>query len=334
MRSAVDLKRLAVFVAIGLTVAAAWWAIGAGTEEAGDATTGAGASSPVQAAALVEPPRATGQDGLQVGFREGDLAQDFEASDLDGNRFRLSDYRGQAVLLNFWASWCTSCRAEMPAMQTVLDDHRADGFAIVAVNMGDTPARASRYLEDLLVDFDVAMDPELEVAKRYRVVGLPTSVFIDRDGVVRRSYAGEMSLSMIETFVDEVLGASASSATGSATVPYAAAPAPADREPAVLFVTPDVDGPNSMLLQSPSLRCTADFCAGYLLQDLRATPGITNANSRVIDQSSGAWGFVIKYDPVRLTAEEIIDVYQRSLTEHPDPLYPAPHEVKSVQAKR
>lgn len=333
-RSVVDFKRLALLAVVALTVAGAWWAV-SGLISNGNTPAGSQTAVQVQAASVMEPPRALGQEALNVGIEEGDLAPDFEASNLEGERFLLSDYRGQAVLINFWAIWCTPCKAEMPAMQTVLDERRGDGFAIVAVNMGDTRERAERFMEDLQVDFDEAMDPELGIAKRYRVVGLPTSVFVDRDGVLRRYYVGQMSLEMIKTFVLELLDATAQSTAGGTTVPAAASVAPAPAaglappagEPAILLVTPEVDGPDSVLLQSPSLRCAADFCAGYLLQDLRTAPGITYANSRVVDEATGDWGFLVKYDSARLTVDDVVMIYQRSLRERPDPLYPAPHQV-------
>lgn len=311
-------------VAIGAVVFGLWLRSGAfgGPSNGGVA---------VRPAVLLESPGSThGQ--RRAAAETGALAPDFEASDLEGNRFRLSDYRGRLVLLNFWATWCTACKAEMPAMQAVQDMHGEQVVKVVAVNMGDDPGRARAYLEDLGVDFDVAMDPDLTLSRAYRVAGLPVTYFIDADGVIRRIRLGEMTREMAMAFTHEILGSGPTSVESGA--PQPAAPAPAPGEPATLRVTRDMDGPGTVLLQSPSLRCAIDFCAGYLLQDLRDTPGVTNATSRVVDERTGAWGLLVTYDPAVLTVDEIVAVYQRSLTEHPDPLYPAPHRVEYARADR
>lgn len=86
-----------------------------------------------------------------------------------------------------------------------------------------------------------------------------------------------------------------------------------------------------MLLQSPSLRCGAGFCAGFLLQALQDMRGVRDATSRVINQQTGDWGFAITYDPALVTPAGVIAVYDSSLTTHPDPLYPLPHRVEIVQ---
>jgi peroxiredoxin len=332
-KNAIDLKRLVIFAVIALAVAGAWWAIGGGSGS-GDEAAVAVASNPVRAAVLMEPPRAPGQEALPVGSKEGELAPDFEASDLQGNRFRLSDYRGKAVLLNFWASWCTSCAAEMPAIQESLDEHREHGFVVIAVNLGDRPETAQRYLEKRGVTFDVALDTELTIAREYRVNGLPVSYFIDRAGIIRRVWFGEMRPATIENFTHEILsGGLGTSTSEPAGGVQAAAALPVDGK-AVLRLTLNIEGPGTLLLQSPSLRCGADFCAGYLLSDLRKAAGVLDANSKVIDWQTGEWGFLVRYDSNRINPERIVALYQVSLSEHPDPLYPAPHQVTTVEAKR
>lgn len=327
----IDLRRLALVAMVAAVALGLWLLFRPGGGDSSFQKDASSSAASVQPAALVDNPRGAGE-GLQVAAETEALAPDFEASDLSGTRFRLSDYRGRPVLLNFWATWCTACKAEMPAMQAVLDEHRAEGFAIIAVNMGDEPGPARSYLDEVGVDFDVAMDPDLTLSRAYRIVGLPVSYFIDADGVIRRVRFGEMTQDIVETFALEILGSGPAPTEGD--VPEAAAPPPGEGEPAVLRMTTEIDGPETLLLQSPSLRCAADYCAGYLLQDFRETAGVQHANSRVIDQQTGDWGFVVTYDPSQLKPEDIIAVYQRSLTENPDPLYPAPHSVEIVRSER
>jgi peroxiredoxin len=315
--SIIDWKRLTLVAAVVLVVGLIWLAIGT---RGGDGPLPANESVAYAPAQLLDPPLAPGQEELPVRAEIGALAPDFEASDPDGRRFRLSDYRGKAVLINFWATWCTSCAAEMPAIQASLDEHREHGFAVIAVNLGDRPETALRYLERRGVSFDVALDSQLDIARAYRVTGLPVSYFIDRAGVIRQVWFGEMRPATIEKFTHEVLsgGLGESTSAPAGTVPAAAAEAVDGK--AVLRVTLDIEGRGTLLLQSPSLRCGFDFCAGYLLMDLRKAPGVLDANSKVIDWRTGEWGFLVKYDARRINPERIIALYQVSLTEHPDPL--------------
>jgi thiol-disulfide isomerase/thioredoxin len=155
--------------------------------------------------ASVETPVAP---GLSVGLREGNLAPDFEFSSFEGERLRLSDLRGRAVILNFWATWCIPCKAELPDLSTLLERHGDDRLAVVAVNYGETFRRADDFITGLDVRLTAfAYDPEQQVARRYGVQGLPVSYFIDARGVVTRVIAGQLTPSLMETGVAEAFGA-------------------------------------------------------------------------------------------------------------------------------
>jgi thiol-disulfide isomerase/thioredoxin len=137
-----------------------------------------------------------------VGLNEGNLAPDFEFSAFDGRRMRLSDFRGRPVFLNFWASWCGPCRAEMPLMEVVLRRYQADGLAVLGVNNGERIQAAERFLERLDVQLTAyAYDPAADVARLYGIPGLPTSVFIDAEGVITRVYALALSEELMEEAV-------------------------------------------------------------------------------------------------------------------------------------
>ncbi len=149
--------------------------------------------------------------GLPVGTSEGELAPDFAFSAFDGRRLRLSDFRGRPVLLNFWATWCGPCRQELPDMGTLLRRHESEGLAIIAVNVAETYAPASRFLGQLEIQLTAfAYDPLGDVARRYGVHGLPTSYFIDPQGVIRRVVPGQMRLKDMESFLQEALAAGSS----------------------------------------------------------------------------------------------------------------------------
>jgi peroxiredoxin len=109
-------------------------------------------------------------------------AADFTVRRLGGGSFRLSEQRGKTVLVNFWATWCPPCLAEMPAMERLWRRHRHGGFVVVAVSVDADAATVPRFIEDRGVSFPVALDPEMKVANTYGVRALPASFFIDRRG--------------------------------------------------------------------------------------------------------------------------------------------------------
>lgn len=109
---------------------------------------------------------------------------------LDGESISLADLQGQAVIVNFWASWCPPCRAEMPAIQRVYDDYRAGGLVVLAVNTSDNLADAQAFLSANGLTFPVLFDHDGAVGVRYRVSVLPTTFFIDKRGIIRSVVIG------------------------------------------------------------------------------------------------------------------------------------------------
>ncbi|HLF71782.1 MAG TPA: TlpA disulfide reductase family protein [Dehalococcoidia bacterium] len=150
-----------------------------------------------------------GGSSRAVGLDEGNLAPDFEFSTFDGERMRLSDFRGRAVLLNFWATWCGPCRIELPDLEALLRQHTSDGLAVIAVNSGEKFGPANSYIKEIGVELTAwAYDPNGAVSRRYAVPGLqglPFSYFIDANGVVRRVIVGQMSPKVMEAGVAEML---------------------------------------------------------------------------------------------------------------------------------
>ncbi len=145
-------------------------------------------------------------DGRSVGLSEGQLAPDFEFSTFDGERMRLSDLRGQPVFLNFWASWCGPCRQEMPDMMTMDEKYSERGLVVLAVNNGEALGPANRFLERLEIELPMyGYDPTAQIVRRYGVTGLPVSYFIDAEGIITRVVTGQLSFTIMETSVLEVI---------------------------------------------------------------------------------------------------------------------------------
>ena len=110
---------------------------------------------------------------------------DFTLADLQGQVIRLSDLRGQVVLLNFWATWCPPCRAEMPSMQALYQKYREQGLAILAISSDvEGKDRVAPFIEKRGFSFPVLVDPRNVVGTRVRVGGIPTSYLLDKQGRV------------------------------------------------------------------------------------------------------------------------------------------------------
>lgn len=126
-----------------------------------------------------------------VGVEAGLLAPDFVVKNLRGGMTSLSQYRGKVVLINFWATWCGPCKMEMPSMEALYRSHQRDDFELLAVSidtMGEPPVRL--FVEDFGFTFPVLMDNQFEVNDRYQVRVVPTSILIDRKGVVAQRFLG------------------------------------------------------------------------------------------------------------------------------------------------
>lgn len=110
------------------------------------------------------------------------LAEDFTVALVRGRTFRLSEQRGSAVLINFWATWCPPCREEMPAMERLYRQHKDHGFVMVAVSIDTDSSLVKPFVEQHRFTFPVALDPKLDLANAYGVRALPSSFVVDRKG--------------------------------------------------------------------------------------------------------------------------------------------------------
>jgi thiol-disulfide isomerase/thioredoxin len=112
--------------------------------------------------------------------------------DLDGRAHRLEDYRGKVVLVNFWATWCDPCRAEMPALNQLRASLAGRPFAVLAVNLAESESRIRRFMEQVPLEFTVLLDRDSAVAKAWKARVLPVSFVLDAGGRIRYSALGEI----------------------------------------------------------------------------------------------------------------------------------------------
>ncbi|MFQ5580482.1 MAG: TlpA disulfide reductase family protein [Nitrospiria bacterium] len=133
----------------------------------------------------------TGNHSLKKGVAVGNLAPDFKINNLKGGSSALSDYRGKVVLVNFWATWCEPCRDEMPSMELLYQSHSQDDFEILALSIDSgNHASVKAFVEDFSFTFPILLDSKLEVNDRYQVRVLPTSILIDKKGLVADRFLG------------------------------------------------------------------------------------------------------------------------------------------------
>jgi len=137
--------------------------------------------------------------------RVGREAPDFLVQELDGEYIRLSDFRGQPVWINFWATWCPPCRAETPDIQAVYEEREADGLVIIALSIGEDADTVRGYVERTGTTFTMGLDRDTAIAAQYRIVGIPTHYFVDADGILREWRIGSMSLKTMNKLVDEIM---------------------------------------------------------------------------------------------------------------------------------
>jgi thiol-disulfide isomerase/thioredoxin len=117
-------------------------------------------------------------------MKERPAAPGFTLPDAGGRKVSLKDYRGKVVFLNFWATWCESCREEMPSMERLYQEFKGKGLEVVAVNIKEKPRDALAFAKELKLTYPVLLDPEGEVGLLYGAFGLPATYLIDRKGVV------------------------------------------------------------------------------------------------------------------------------------------------------
>ena len=125
-------------------------------------------------------------------------APDFSLQDLDGKPLDLASYRGKVVLLDFWATWCTPCRDEIPHFVEFQDKYREQGFQVIGISMDDDPKPVREFYKEFKMNYPVALGNE-KVAEAYGgVLGLPITFLIGRDGQIAAKYVGAVEMPAVE----------------------------------------------------------------------------------------------------------------------------------------
>ena len=146
--------------------------------------------------------------GTVAAPQQGFLAPDFELKTTTGETVKLSDYRGQAVLVNLWATWCPPCRAEMKSIDKVYNEYKDKGLVVLAVNMTyqDDPSKIAPFVIEQGLTFPILLDETGEMGHAYQLRSLPSSFFIGRDGIIHEVViGGPMAEALLRARIEEIL---------------------------------------------------------------------------------------------------------------------------------
>jgi peroxiredoxin len=151
-------------------------------------------------------------DGVQItastetGLKVGNQAPDFELTTLDGTKVKLSDYRGKKVILNFWATWCPPCKAEMPHMQDFYEENNNGNVEIVAVNLRNSEKSdgvVNQFIADYQITFPILLDTNA-IGDLYQAFTIPTSYAIDSKGIIHYRFVGPLSKERMENMINSM----------------------------------------------------------------------------------------------------------------------------------
>lgn len=131
-------------------------------------------------------------------------ALNFKLKDLNGKEVSLSDFKGKKVFLNFWASWCPPCKAEMPDIEKLYEETKDTDLVILAVNIGEDNSSAKSFMEKNKYNFTILLDSDQIIAAKYNISGIPTSFFIDKEGNIIYSTQGGMTLDQMKDNISKL----------------------------------------------------------------------------------------------------------------------------------
>jgi peroxiredoxin len=142
-------------------------------------------------AVAASPRLSAASDQTLTPLPDAPAAPAFDLAGVDGERYRLEDMRGKTVIVNFWATWCPPCRAEMPSMQRAWEQLADEDILLIGINVGEDAGTVSGFLEQVPVSFPLPMDTDSEVTQQWPLRGLPTTFVVDPDGRLVYKAAGE-----------------------------------------------------------------------------------------------------------------------------------------------
>ncbi len=135
---------------------------------------------------------------------EGDKAPDFTLTTLDGKQMSFADLKGKPIMINFWGTWCPPCKSEMPAIQEAYVSNKHKGFQVVSVNIHENALPVGNFASQYGLTFPILLDKDKDVVKLYKIGPIPSSFFINRDGVIVHRVEGPLQISQLQFYIDQI----------------------------------------------------------------------------------------------------------------------------------
>ncbi|RTQ94481.1 thiol-disulfide oxidoreductase ResA [Lysinibacillus telephonicus] len=135
----------------------------------------------------------------------GDEAPDFELIDLNGEKHRLSEYKGQGIFLNFWGTWCEPCKREFPIIDRQYHEYKEKGVQVLAVNIAESDFAVQNYIDSKGLTFPVVIDKNKSVMEAYNINPLPTTFLVSPEGKIEKIITGEMNETIIKQYMEQIM---------------------------------------------------------------------------------------------------------------------------------
>ncbi|BFH61747.1 thiol-disulfide oxidoreductase ResA [Paenibacillus azoreducens] len=136
---------------------------------------------------------------------EGSKAPAFDLLGLDGKAHQLDEYKGKAIVLNFWGTWCGPCVKEMPALQAQWEKWKDKGVVVIGINAGEDKLAVENFVNNMQVDFPVLLDPNKESIVAYGISPLPTTFFVSKNGKINKIHLGQLDLATLDKQIEELV---------------------------------------------------------------------------------------------------------------------------------
>ncbi|MNW41991.1 Thiol-disulfide oxidoreductase ResA [compost metagenome] len=145
--------------------------------------------------------------GMKIGINAGEIAPDFKLLSLDNKEMSLTELKGKRVLLNFWATWCPPCRAEMPHIEKFHEEYKDQNVVVIGINLSyteDSMEDVSTFLQEYNLTFPILKDEKAEVANIFAIRSYPTTYMIDTSGLIRKKFQGAITYDTMKREIDSM----------------------------------------------------------------------------------------------------------------------------------
>ncbi len=142
--------------------------------------------------------------GQLAGIKAGTAAPDFTLESYQGAQVQLADFRGQTVVLNFWATWCGPCRLEMPTLQSRYEQYQSEGLVVLGINAGESRQQIAGFREELGITFPLLLDPDEEIQRLYQIRAYPTTMIVNSEGDIAEVHFGVLTESQLDGYLADM----------------------------------------------------------------------------------------------------------------------------------